>query len=128
MAFPTLVPSNRAFDAGNWPIKTFKAQNGAEVRILYGNRRTNMTLSLQYQNISDANTELFLDHFNEMFGTYSTFVLGDSISGVRTGWAGNRDALGAGAQGNYWRYAEPPSVDSVKPGISNVSIKLIGVI
>lgn len=128
MAFPTLVPSSRAFDAGNWPIKTFKAQNGAEVRILYGNRRTNMTLSLQYQNVSDANAELFLDHFDEMFGTYSTFTLGDSISGVRTGWTGNKDALGAGAQGSYWRYAEPPSVDSVKPGISNVSIKLIGVI
>ena len=40
MAFPSLVPSTRTFDAGNWPVKTYKAQSGAEVRILYGNRRT----------------------------------------------------------------------------------------
>ena len=128
MAFPTLVPSSRAFDAGNWPIKTYKAQNGAEVRILYGNSRTNMTLSLQYKNITDANAELFLDHFDEMLGTYSTFVLGDSTGGARSGWTGNREALGAGSQSNRWRYAESPTIDSVKPGISNVSIKLIGVI
>jgi hypothetical protein len=125
MAFPALVPSSRTFDAGNWPIKFFKAQSGAEVRILYGNKRTNMTLTLQYQNITDANAELFLDHFNEMYGTYTTFTLGTS---ARRGWTGNLDAIGAGSADNRWRYAEPPSVDSVKPGISNVSVKLIGVI
>jgi hypothetical protein len=127
MAFPTLVPSSRAFDAGDWPIKTYKAQSGAEVRILYGNRRTNMTLALQYKNITDANAELFLDHFNEMLGTYTTFLI-PTGDGARTGWTGNVDALGASTHGNRWRYAEPPTVDSVKPGISNVSVKLVGVL
>lgn len=127
MAFPSLVPSTRTFDAGNWPVKTYKAQSGAEVRILYGNRRTNMTLSLEYKNITDTNAELFLNHFNEMLGTYYTFVL-PLGAGAHTGWTGNADALRAGPYGNSWRYAEPPSINSVKRGISNVSVKLIGVI
>ena len=108
-------------------MKTYKAQSGAEVRILYGNKRTNMTLDLEYKNITDANAELFLDHFNEMLGTYSTFLM-PVEAGARTGWTGNIDALGASTHGNRWRYAEPPSVDGVKPGFSNVSVKLIGVL
>lgn len=125
MAFPTLTPSSRAFDPGDWPVKTFRSQNGAETRILYGSNRTGMTLQLSYDNITDANAELFLDHYNEMQGTYTTFLL---VSGTRSGWTGNLDALGANAWGNAWRYAEPPQVQSVRPGISSVQVKLIGVL
>ncbi len=59
MAFPTLVPTSRSFESGDYPVKTFKAQNGKEHRILYGSNRTNMKLSLSYANITDANAELF---------------------------------------------------------------------
>ena len=62
MAFPNLVPTSRSFDAGDFPIKTFKAQNGTEVRILYGSNRTNMKMVLTYSNITDANAALFLNH------------------------------------------------------------------
>ena len=51
MAFPTLKPTSREFNPGDWPIKRYNAQSGAEVRILYGNRRTNATLSLSYDKI-----------------------------------------------------------------------------
>ena len=90
MAFPTLVPTSRAFDPGDYPIKTFKSQNGAETRILYGSERTNVKLQLSYANIGDASAELFLDHFDETKGTFSTFDLPD---GSLSGWSGNTDAL-----------------------------------
>jgi len=125
MAFPTLKPSSRTFDAGDWPVKTFRSQNGSETRILYGSNRTGMSLQLSYNNIADADAELFLDHYNEVQGTYGTFTLS---TGVRSGWAGNTDALGAAASGNTWRYADAPQVQSVKPGISSVQIKLVGVL
>ena len=55
MGFPELAPTGRSYEPGNYPVKTFKAQNGAEHRILYGSERSEVKLSLSYANIGDAN-------------------------------------------------------------------------
>lgn len=128
MPFPAIKPSSRTFDPGSWPIKTFRSQNGVEARILYGNKRTNMTLQLSYQNVTDATADLFVLHYIEVKGVYTTFDLGTA---PRAGWTGATSTIGAGGPdltGSRWRYAEAPSVQSVKPGISTVSVKLIGVL
>ena len=90
MAYPILKPSSRSYDPGSYPVKTFRAQNGAETRILYGSERTDVKLSLSYANIGDPNAELFLDHYDEMQGTFQTFFLPGQALG---GWEGNKDAL-----------------------------------
>ncbi len=90
MAYPILKPSSRSYDPGSYPVKTFKAQNGAETRILYGSERTDVKLSLSYANIGDPNAELFLDHYDEVQGTFQTFNLPGQALG---GWDGNDDAL-----------------------------------
>lgn len=126
MAFPELVPTSRSFESGDYPIKTYKAQNGAETRILYGSNRTNMKLSLSYTNITDANAELFLDHYDEMKGTFTTFTIGRDFT--KKGWEGNRDAIGAETFGNSYRYEGPPQMTQVRPGISTVTVNLIGII
>lgn len=90
MAFPTLQPTGRTYDPGSYPVKTFKAQNGKEHRILYGSERTEVKLSLSYANIGDANAEQFLDHYDEVQGTFSTFDLPDN---ALAGWSSNTDAL-----------------------------------
>lgn len=123
MAFPSLTPTSRQFETGDYPIKAFKSQSGAEVRILYGSQRTNMKLSLSYSNVSDANTELFIDHFDETKGTFSVF---DLPSEALAGWSGSDDALDATGS-NEWRYEAPPQVSSVRPGVSTVTVALIGV-
>jgi len=124
MAYPTLTPTSRSYSSGDYPVKTFKSQSGAESRILYGNRRTGMSLDLQYDNITDTNAELFLDHYDETKGSYTTFNL---PSTALNGWAGNTDALDA-ATANSWRYDGPPQITNVRPGISSVQIKLVGVL
>jgi hypothetical protein len=124
MAYPTLTPTSRNYNSGDYPVKTFRSQSGSESRILYGNRRTGMTLELQYDNITDANAELFLDHYDETKGSYTTFTL---PTGALSGWSGNTDALDA-ATANSWRYDQPPQVSNVRPGISSVQIKLVGVL
>jgi len=118
-------PTSQTFEAGSYPVKTFKSQNGAESRILYGSKRTNMKLSLSYANIADEHVELFLDHYDEMKGTFTVFGVNKV---VRAGWKGNRDALGASAAGNAYRYESAPQVVQVRPGISTVTVNLIGVI
>lgn len=132
MTFPTqdadgndLVPTARSFESGNFPVRTYKAQNGAEHRILYGSSRTNMKLSLTYANVKDADAEQFLDHYESVQGTFQTFGLGNPS---RSGWEGNRDALGAEATGNKYRYEGPPQLTQVRHGISTVTVNLIGVL
>jgi hypothetical protein len=123
MAFPSLTPTQRNFETGDYPVKTYKSQSGAEVRLLYGNQRTNMKLSLSYANLTDANSELFLDHFDDTNGTFAVF---DLPSEALAGWSGNSDALDASGS-NQWRYESPPQLVSVRPGVSTVTVNLIGV-
>lgn len=124
MAFPALQPTGRDFNPGDYPIKTFRSQSGVETRILYGNQRTSMSLELRYDNISDSNANLFLTHYDEVQGTYQTFSV---PSAVRSGWSGTSTALDVTAA-NAWRYAEAPQVNSIRPGVSSVRVKLIGVL
>lgn len=127
MDFPNVRPATRRLDPGDWPIKTFNAQDGAEVRILYGNRRTRMKLSLSFSNLQDTTAELFEKHFISVKGTYETFTLANSTA-VLAGWTGTADVITAQSTGNRWRYESPPVLESVRPGISSVTVSLIGVI
>jgi len=126
MSFPQLVPTSRSFDAGDYPVKAFKSQDGAEVRILYGSRRVGMSLRLSYQNIPDASAKLFIEHFHNSKGTYQQFTLGDgSGAAALKGWAEAERWLDAEAWGSRWRYASAPQLDSVYPGISTVIVELV---
>ncbi len=124
--FPTLKPTARTFESGDFPVKVYKAQNGSEHRILYGSRRTNMRLSLTFANITDAEAEQILDHYDQVQGTFGTVIL--QMKDAKAGWAGDKDALGAGAHGNSFRYENPPQLTSVRPGVSTVTVNFIGVI
>lgn len=125
MPFPTFSPTSRSTTTGDYPVKTFKAQSGAEVRILYGSKRTGMELDLSYDNISDTSADDFVTHYDEVKGTFSTFAL---PADVLAGWSGDASQLNASLTGNQWRYAGPPSISSVRPGISSVQVKLVGVL
>lgn len=124
MAFPTLKPTGREFNSGDWPVKRFNAQSGAEIRILYGNRRTNATLSLSYDNIPDTSAQLFLTDYEEQFGTLRTFTL---PSDVRAGWTGSATGIDAPPSA-LWRYESAPVVQAVRPGRSSVTVNLVAVI
>lgn len=122
MPFPTLKPTARGFDAGDFPIRTYRSQSGVEARILYGSRRTGAQLSLSYENISDTDANSFLTHFDETRGTYATFTL---PSNAAAGWTPGTINSGTG---NAWRYAGPPEITNVRPGRSTVQVKLVAVL
>lgn len=124
MAYPTLAPSNREFDPGSYPVKTFRAQSGAESRILYGSKRVDQRLALSYDNITDSEAEQFVTHFDEVRGSYETFTL---PAAVRAGWSAASSTLDA-VTGAAWRYDSPPMITSVKPGRSTVQVTLVGVL
>jgi hypothetical protein len=124
MAFPTLTPTSREFSPGAWPIKNYNAQSGAEIRILYGSQRTNAKLGLSYENVTDANAQLFIDDFNSNIGTLRTFTL---PSAAQNGWNGSAETLDA-PPGTKWRYESEPQIRSVRPGRSSVTVNLVAVI
>lgn len=125
MPFPTLSPTSRDFTAGEYPVKTFRAQSGAEVRILYGSKRSGMTITLAYDHIRDTDADDFVAHFDEVRGTFDTFTLPTQLL---AGWTGASSALDASNTGIRWRYAEAPAVTSVRPGRSSVRVQLVGVL
>ena len=124
MAFPTLVPTSRSFEPGNYPVKTYNAQDGTEIRIAYGNRRTNAKLSLSFNNVTDSQAEGFLTHFDAVLGTLNTFSI---PSETKSGWTGTSSAIDAPTDAE-WRYEQPPQILSVRPGTSSVTVSLLGVI
>ena len=123
MNYPSVQPSSRTYDPGDWANKRFNSVSGAEVRIRYGDKRYNAKLSLIYTNISDEEANAFLAHYDAQYGTYKAFVLPpDALAG----WAENSYLPNQSAM--QFRYEQAPRIDAVRPGISTVSINLTGVV
>lgn len=125
MPFPNLKPSAREFNPGVWPIKNFNSQSGAEVRILYGSQRVNAKLTLGYDNITDANAQLFIDDYAAQLGTLRTFTL-PANTNARAGWEGTPASIDA-PPGTRWRYESEPRIQSIYKGRSSVQVSLVAV-
>ncbi len=120
-------PSGRTYTPGDYASTSYRAQNGAEVRILYGNKRVASTVQLVYNNITDADAETFLFHYNLVKGTFESFDAGGDT--LNAGWTGTRGALNTITQqpGTQWRYAGPPQLQSAYVGRSSLVIDLVAV-
>jgi len=123
MSYPTINPSQRVYDPGNWANKQFNSVSGAEMRIRYGDKRYNAKLSLTYDNIPDEKASEFLAHYSAQYGTYKQFVL---PTAVLAGWSGSSYIPDQSVM--QFRYAQAPTINSVRPGISTVSVNLLGVV
>lgn len=123
MTYPKLRPSSRDYIPGDWAQKRYKALSGAETRIRYGDKRTDAKLTLQYQNVQDTEADDFLAHYDSVFGTFQSFTLPTE---ALAGWTGTSYIPNVSAM--QFRYSDPPQIKSVSPGVSSVSIKLVGVI
>lgn len=120
MAFPSIAPTSRSYSPGDWPIKRFESQSGVEVRILYGSQKVGAALELSYDNITDAEAQQFLADYDNTLGTLRTFTIpAGALSGTSVGMTPPPQTK--------WRYADTPSVTSVRPGISSVRVNLVAV-
>ena len=125
VSFPALVPSSRSYTPGVFPEQQFQAQNGAVVRVRYGNQRYSSSLSLTFANIIDSKAELILENYVAVMGDdkYVKFTDSNVAAGASTElvpWITETNSL------LKWKYASPPSVTSVKPGLSTVTCEFIG--
>jgi len=127
--FPELKPTSRNYTPGSYPQTEFQAQNGAKTVVRFGNRRVESKLSLTFSNISDADANAILQHYELVNGNWGTVLFPPFTVDAGIEDAGlsafMQEKNGSGLQ---YRYASPPKVQSVYPGISSVSCEFVGVL
>ena len=129
--FPNIRPTTRSFTMGDYPSTTYRSLSGVTFRRNFGNKQTGYTIDLQFKNIGDS-AELrpnsgtayqIMQHYINVDGTLETFKLQDHVF---DGMSESMESLIQAPSAIKWRYAEPPKVQSVKAGVSTVTVKLIG--
>jgi hypothetical protein len=126
VAFPALRPTSRNYSPGKYPQSEFKALNGVSTRIIYGNRRSEAELSLSFANITDTQAAAVLALYDQVtpVDDWVSFTANDGAAGASASLASYLREVGG--SGLRWRFAEAPSVSSVKPGISTVQVSMVG--
>ena len=129
--FPTIKPSSRKYNPGEYPSTTFESLDGTKTHLRYGNKRVNATLNLGFSNISDAEAGLIIANYENVMSEYDFVRFKDENAavGIDSSFLKQeiRDNAGTGQTklGLRWRYSRPPVVTSVQPGISNVSCSFV---
>lgn len=139
--FPLWTPTSRTYQMGDFPNRAQFCIRGNEALVLRGNQLVKTVLTLSYENVPDEISNDFLTHFNVFAGTSNSFQLAhlgngnkgpgkgmdlfgfddEGVTGDRTKKGTNKDMLFKGR----WRYARPPQIQSIRPGISTCSITLL---
>jgi hypothetical protein len=121
--FPSIKPTARSFQLGQYPVKTYRAMSGAVVRRSFGNKAFGYTLDLEFANIPEATVNTIIDHYNGQQGGTIGFIVATEVLAGYSFTLQNKVIYPSGIE---WLYAEPPSVSSVIAGISTVTVKLVG--
>ena len=123
--FPNVKPTSRSYRPGKFPQIQFEALNGATTTIRYGQKAFNAELNLTFANISDVKAALIIGNYRTSMATFDsvTFRSNNALAGLGSGLEAYVSESGTGLK---WRYAEPPQVESVYPGVSTVTCRFTG--
>ena len=128
--FPNIKPASRSYTPGSYPQTEFVAQNGAKSVIRYGNKKTDAKLSLGFSNITDSQANEILDLYDTVNSVYDyidfSFADKDALAGIKK--ADLRERVAQQDKNGYklrYRFDGPPTVTSVRPGVSNVQCKFV---
>lgn len=124
-SFPNVKPTSRSYRPGKFAQIQFEALNGATTTIRYGQKAFNAELNLTFANISDNNAALIVNHYEERMATFANVTF-SSVSGLAGLGSTLQTQVSESGTGLTWRYAEPPQVESVYPGISTVTCRFTG--
>ena len=130
MAFPNMRPTTRSFTMGDYPTTTYRSMSGTVFKRSFGNKQTGYQLDLTFKNIGDdaeirrhsGFASAIINHYNSVDGTFKPFTVPDRVF---DGMGGDLEALIQAPGSIQWRYAQPPKVQSVKSGVSTVTVKLV---
>ena len=97
--FPSLEPVSRSLTYGDYPQLTHEGISGGDVRFLMSTTdRVAQRLTLGYENLTEAEAKLLLDHYEGQEGSLIAFDLP-----AGTVWAGFT-SVPVSASDYQWRY------------------------
>ena len=130
VTFPDIKPSSRSYIPGIYPQTEFIAQNGAKTVLRYGNKKVDAKLSLGFTNISDAEANQILNFYETINSVYDYINFStqnkNALAGITS--SGLRRKVSQQNNNGYklrYRFDGPPTLTSVKPGISSVQCKFV---
>ena len=130
VTFPDIKPSSRSYTPGIYPQTEFIAQNGAKTVLRYGNKKVDAKLTLGFTNISDSEANEILDLYESVNSDYDyinfQFQNQNALAGVEV--LALRQKISQKDDNGFklrYRFDGPPTLTSVKPGISNMQCKLV---
>ena len=116
--FPALEPATRSYDFGLFPLSEEPSISAGIVRFRHGTTATNQELTLSYEYLSDSETTLIRNHFQEQGGGYRSFLLPAII------WAGHTSSTNLAPANMQWRYIEAPKEEHLRGGYVNLTVTL----
>jgi hypothetical protein len=121
--FPSYIPTKRNFTPGIFPQKTFRTLGGTMAKRTFGNVAYGAKLELQFTNITDDKVQAIIAHYQYQTQRTQRFQLPDTVvAGMNASLATSVKAVST----LRWEYEGPPAIESIFPGISAVSLTLIG--
>ena len=121
--FPSYIPTRRNFTPGIFPQKTFRTLGGVAAKRTFGNVAYGAKLELEFTNIIDDKVQAIIAHYQFQTQRNQRFQLPDTvIAGMNASLATSVKAVST----LRWEYESPPAIESIFPGISVVSLTLIG--
>jgi hypothetical protein len=121
--FPSYIPTRRNFTPGIFPQKTFRTLGGAIAKRTFGNVAYDAKLELEFTNITDDKVQAIIAHYQFQTQRNQRFQLPDTVvAGMNASLATSVKAVST----LRWEYESPPAIESIFPGISVVSLTLIG--
>jgi len=123
--FPSIKPSSRSYSPGEYPQQQFESLNGVKTTLRYGKNRINATLSLSFNNITDAEAALILDNYVQVNSVYDFVTFSDENATLGINSTSLENFVTENESGLKYRYSGPPSITSVFPGRSNVSCSFV---
>ena len=121
--FPSYIPTRRNFTPGVFPQKTFRTLGGVAAKRTFGNVAYGAKLELEFTNITDDKVQAIIAHYQFQTQRNQRFQLPDTVTaGMNASLATSVKAVST----LRWEYESPPAIESIFPGISVVSLTLIG--
>jgi hypothetical protein len=121
--FPAIKPTGRSFRIGQFPTKVYRALSGFTVKRSFGNRAYGFELQLEFKNVGNGATSEILKHYTETSGGFVRFTLPNEVfaglSAATQGYIQSSATIG-------WEYSGAPDVKSVRGGVIDVQVSLIG--
>lgn len=126
-AFPSIIPTSRAYTAGGSAITPYVSESGTSVRVRHSNLTTiGCSLDLEFIGISDEQEAAIRSHYASVNGQYETFGLPwPCVWNLETIAPSllNYSARGVySPKGHSWCYQSSPSISTDNRGIKSASV------